>query len=600
MDNPRIRTFVHCFSAGTQTSAQGVTRNFSVKDLKEVAESYNPVIHEAPVRVGHEDSDKVPSFGWVKGFKMEGQKLYADVEFTPEMSEMIRNGNYRKVSISMYSPESGINPTPGKWSARHLAVLGATPPAVKGLEELQFSEQDWIFDFATAETLEAIYDPELGPTLESEDSPIAALKESLEKAKAKDSNSKKEESMTDEQNLEVNEELETEQLDVSAEQEDTDFAEKKKMPKQGEENMEDEGEESDEDGKPFSEKKKKGMMSEDHKEDSEDMSAAMKKKKGMSADHGSCGNHKEYKEDCDDCQHMEGDSDSVKKGKRIKDQYYGENHEESEEDEIEAAHGEETGRAKDGVGQDRKKKAKAKDSQGPKLKDNMGKGKEADGYGKSAVHSAYTGKEAKNHPYPKGVQVDNYEENVVEEVVDAILDHEAQISEDHYESPMEMTGDTRMNNVVEQVTKESQLEAMMKQIEHLSSQVKLVEEENGKLRIAAEKAMKDKRRSELQQFVSSLYESGKLTDAVMTQEKLVGFCEGLDDGTLEFSEEEATPSAVLLNLLAALPAQVEFGEMSVDSFEFEEEVEMSPHELATRLASEEGISYVDALKRTMY
>ena len=66
--------------------------------------------------------------------------------------------------------------------------------------------------------------------------------------------------------------------------------------------------------------------------------------------------------------------------------------------------------------------------------------------------------------------------------------------------------------------------------------------------------MKDKRRNELQSFVSSLYESGKLTDAVMTQEKLVGFCEGLDDGTLEFSEEAETPSAVMLNLLASLPA----------------------------------------------
>jgi hypothetical protein len=578
---------VHCFTAGTQTSAQGVTRDFSVKDLKQVAESYDPVIHEAPVRVGHEDSDKVPSFGWVKGFQMRGNKLYADVEFTPEMSDMLRNGNYKKVSISMYSPESGINPTPGKWSARHLAVLGATPPAVKGLEGIQFSEQNGVFEFAaTIEVdLESIYSPELGPTLESEDSPIKALKDALEEAQSKDSTKTE---MSKEQ-LEVNEELQEEQLEVAAEQEETDFAEKKKMPKQGEEGMdEEEGEESEDMGDCGSKKRSKNYkekMSEDHEEVSEDHS---------------CAKHKSYKEDCEDCQHMEGDSDSVKKNKKIKDQYYAEDHEESEEDEIDAAHGEETGKAKDGVGQDRKKKAKAKDSQGPKLKDNMGKAKEADGYGKSAIHSAYTGKEAKNHPYPKGVEVDNYEENTIDEVVDAMMEHEAQISEDHYESPMEMTGDTRMANVVEQVTKENQLEAMMKQIEHLSSQVKLVEEENEKLRVAAEKAMKDKRRSELQQFVSSLYESGKLTDAVMTQEKLVGFCEGLDDGTLEFSEEAETPSAVVLNLLASLPAQVEFGEMDIEGFDFEEEEELSPHELATRLASEEGISYVDALKRTMY
>ena len=585
MDNNKIRTFVHFCTAGKQTSALGVTRDFSVSDLKQVAESYDPVIHEAPVRVGHEDSDKVPSFGWVKGFKMDGSKLYADVEFTPDMSDLIRNGNYRKVSISLYSPESGINPTPGKWSARHLAVLGATPPAVKGLEAIQFSEMDFVFDFSAAETLESVHDPELGPTLESENSPIASLKEALEAAKAKDS---KKDNMSDEQ-LKVNEEeLESEELEApeaeaeeveTPEEEETEFAEKKKMMKQGEEEMEDEGEEEESD-MPFT-KKKDG-------------------KKAMSEDHASCGSDHGGKKKkmsegyADDSQHMEGDSETLKKNKKIKDQFYAEDHEEVEE-EIEAAHGEETGKAKDGVGEDRTKKAKAKDSQGPALKDNRGKGKEAAGYGKSAIHSAYTGKEASKHPYPKGVEVD-YEEDTLS---DSDL-YETNISEDHYESPMEMTGDTRMANIVEQVTKENQLEAMMKQIEHLSSQVKLVEEENEKLRVAAERAMKEKRRSELQSFVSALYESGKLTDAVMTQEKLVGFCEGLDDGTLEFSEENGTPSSVLLNLLASLPAQVEFGEMSMDSFEFEEEVELSPHELATRLAGEEGISYVDALKRVMF
>jgi hypothetical protein len=584
MDNDSkmpIRTWVHCFTAGTQTSAQGVTRDFSVKDLKQVAESYDPVIHEAPVRVGHEDSDKVPAFGWVKGFRMNGNKLYADVEFTPDMSEMLRNGNYKKVSISMYSPESGINPTPGKWSARHLAVLGATPPAVKGLEAIQFSEQDWLFDFSAEATLETFYDADLGPTLESEDSPIASLKAVLEEAKSKDSNSKKEESMTDEKNLEVNEELQEEQLEVSAEQEETDFAEKKKMPKQGEEGMEDEDEEMDDDDSMDMSSKKKKSMSMDHEEVSEDHS---------------CAKHKSYKEDCEDCKHMEGDADQMKKGKRIKDQFYAEDHEESEE-EIDSAHGEETGKTKDGVGQDRQKKgAKAKkDVQGKVEGNTVGKSKEADGYGKSATHSAYTGKEAQKHAYPKGVEVD-YEEDAL---TDSDL-YEANISEDHYESPMEMTGDTRMANVVEQVTKESQLEAMMKQIEHLTSQVKMVTEENEKLRVAAEKAVKDKRRSELQQFVSALYESGKVTDAIMSQEKLVGFCEGLDDGTLEFSEEGQTPSGVLLNLLASLPSQVQFGEMSMDSFEFEEEEDLSPHELATRLAGEEGISYVDALKRVMY
>lgn len=577
---------VHCFTAGTQTSAQGVTREFSTKDLKEVAESYDPIIHEAPVRIGHEDTDKSPAYGWVKGFKIQGDRLYADVEFTPEMSGMLRNRNYSKVSISMYSPQSHINPTPGKWSARHLAVLGATPPAVKGLEAIQFSEE--CFDFADGITLEAIYDPTLGPTLETDNSPIEQLKEAMEEHKKKSTPNT--EKMTDEQ-LKVNPELENEELEVSAEQEEAEFAEhgKKKMSKQGEESMEDEGEDE---GKPFSEHgKKKKSMSEDHEEE-------------VSEDHSSCGgDHKnkkkdakyeeEVSEDHGDC--GGGKYERVRKNKSIKDQYY-------EEDEVDAAHGEETGKATDGVGQDRMKKAKAKDVQGegglhsPKSK---GKGKENAGHGKSAVHSAAK-VPTKKHAYPKGVEVDYEEINEAEELVDMMMEHEQNVSEDHYESPMEMTGDTRMANVVEQITKENQLEAMMNQIEHLSSQVKLVEEENERLRVAAEKAMKDKRRGELQQFVSALYESGKLTDAVMTQEKLVGFCEGLDDGTLEFSEEGETPSGVLLNLLANLPSQVEFGEFGADMFEFEEEEDLSPHELATRIATEESISYVDALKRVLY
>jgi hypothetical protein len=373
--------------------------------------------------------------------------------------------------------------------------------------------------------------------------------------------------MTDEQ-IEVNEELETEELEApeaeaqeegEGEEEETEFAEgKKKMSKQGEEDMEDEDEEGEDEDMEMSAPapKKKGKkaaeMSEDHEEISHDSECSSKKKKKGMEEYGDC-----------DCQHEES------------------------EDEIAAAHGEETGKAKDGVGEDRMKKAKSKDVQGegglhaPK----KGKAKEADGYGKSATHS-YAKVPSTKHAYPKGVEVD-YEEG-------------DEVSADHYESPMEMTGDTRMANVVEQITKENQLEAMMKQIEHLSSQVKLVEEENERLRVAAEKAMKDKRRQELQAFVSSLYESGKLTDAVMTQEKLVGFCEGLDDGTLEFSEEGETPSGVLLNLLANLPAQVEFGEFSMGMMDFEEEEELTPHEMATRISQEESISYVDALKRVLY
>ncbi len=69
-----MKTDIHIFSPGTQTSAQGVTREFTSGDLKQVASSYNSELHEAPIRIGHEDNDKVPSWGWVKQVKIEGRR----------------------------------------------------------------------------------------------------------------------------------------------------------------------------------------------------------------------------------------------------------------------------------------------------------------------------------------------------------------------------------------------------------------------------------------------------------------------------------------------------------------------------------------------
>ena len=131
---------IHIFSPGTQTSAQGVTREFTKGDLKQIADSYNANRHEAPIRIGHEDSDKVPAWGWVKDVKMKGEDLYAEVEFSPLMQDYVDNGLYKKVSASFYAPESKINPEPGQWSLRHVAMLGAQPPAVKGLKGFAYAE----------------------------------------------------------------------------------------------------------------------------------------------------------------------------------------------------------------------------------------------------------------------------------------------------------------------------------------------------------------------------------------------------------------------------------------------------------------------------
>jgi len=170
---------IHVFKAGDQTSAQGVQRKFSPKDLEQVVQTYDPQIHEAPLVIGHAgDNDSTPAYGWIQGFSRQGENLYADVAFTDTAKDLVKDGHYRKVSISFYSPESAINPHKGKWSARHLALLGASPPAVKGLEPFSFSEADGIFDFAVA-FAPGMFDDELGPTLIVEKSPLEMLAEKL-------------------------------------------------------------------------------------------------------------------------------------------------------------------------------------------------------------------------------------------------------------------------------------------------------------------------------------------------------------------------------------------------------------------------------------
>ena len=175
---------IHVFKSGDQTSAQGVQRHFSDKDLQQVVETYDSSIHEAPLVIGHAgDNDSLPAYGWIQGFSKQGGNLYADVAFTDTAKDLVKDGHYRKVSISFYSPDSAINPHKGKWSARHLALLGASPPAVKGLEPFSFSEVEGVYDFAVALAPSDIFDEELGPTLIVEKSPLEMLREKLDEVR---------------------------------------------------------------------------------------------------------------------------------------------------------------------------------------------------------------------------------------------------------------------------------------------------------------------------------------------------------------------------------------------------------------------------------
>lgn len=141
------------FRAGTRTSSDGRTFHFSSKDLDEIASNYDPKVFRAPLILSHNtfgksDRDLAQSelaFGVVEKVVREGDNLHCYCNpIAPEISNWVKEGRILDRSASFYPPDSPNNPTPGKWSLRHVALLGRTPPAVKGMSALSLSE----FDFA--------------------------------------------------------------------------------------------------------------------------------------------------------------------------------------------------------------------------------------------------------------------------------------------------------------------------------------------------------------------------------------------------------------------------------------------------------------------
>ncbi|EEM6845990.1 peptidase [Salmonella enterica subsp. enterica serovar Montevideo] len=140
---------IHIFRAGTHTDMHGRRINFSDADLNEIAQNYNPALHEAPIVVGHPKTD-APSYAWVRGIKKDRDGLKAEPrDIDPQFAELVKNRRYSKVSASFYCPESPGNPTPGKYYLRHIGFLGAQPPAIKGLKQVSFAEdEEGVVEFA--------------------------------------------------------------------------------------------------------------------------------------------------------------------------------------------------------------------------------------------------------------------------------------------------------------------------------------------------------------------------------------------------------------------------------------------------------------------
>jgi len=127
------------FKSGTHTDSNGRTREWSEKEMDEIVSRYKPAEHEAPVVIGH-PAQNAPAWGWVEALKRKGGVLYARLRLVPEFMEMLKKGLFKKRSISLY-PDLAL---------RHVGFLGAMPPAVKGLPDLNFKDGNDVICFELA------------------------------------------------------------------------------------------------------------------------------------------------------------------------------------------------------------------------------------------------------------------------------------------------------------------------------------------------------------------------------------------------------------------------------------------------------------------
>lgn len=135
-------TVIDIFRAGRRHDANGNLVEITTASLQQAIDAYDPQFHESPVVIGH-PKDNHPAYAWVKGLHLNGDTLQAELtQIDPDFAEMVQSGRFKKVSASFYLPDSPNNPVAGKLYLRHVGFLGAVPPAVKGLRNPEFNEEE--------------------------------------------------------------------------------------------------------------------------------------------------------------------------------------------------------------------------------------------------------------------------------------------------------------------------------------------------------------------------------------------------------------------------------------------------------------------------
>ncbi len=127
---PGLSDWFEVFRCGTHVDHSGRKVTITRDDIDAAIASYVP--DTAPIVIGHPTLN-APAYGWVQAFRRVGDVVQARASsVVAEFADAVERKLYRNRSLS-FGP--GLK-------FRHVGFLGATPPAVKGLKDITFSEME--------------------------------------------------------------------------------------------------------------------------------------------------------------------------------------------------------------------------------------------------------------------------------------------------------------------------------------------------------------------------------------------------------------------------------------------------------------------------
>jgi len=137
-----LRGFIEVFKAGTHTDSKGRQVTFSKADVEQMVENHK--LGAAPAVIGH-PKDTAPAYAQVAQYKLDDDgRLFAKFDkINPAFEAGVESGAYYNRSVSVHKDDRH------GWRVRHVGWLGAMPPAIDGLQPVEFSaDDDNCFEFA--------------------------------------------------------------------------------------------------------------------------------------------------------------------------------------------------------------------------------------------------------------------------------------------------------------------------------------------------------------------------------------------------------------------------------------------------------------------